>query len=75
LDSSFCLGLRIMSSILSPISWSKPICFPSKMVPCRFRLNLPLVGLGTSSWGYASNLWFSANRVALFHWTLDLKWP
>jgi hypothetical protein len=64
-----------MSSPLSSISFSKPIDFPSKMVPCRFSLNLPLVGLGISSWGYGSNLWLSANRVALFHWTLDLKWP
>ncbi len=54
------------------VFWSKPIDFPSKMVPCRFSLNLPLVGLGPSSKGYGSDLWFSANSIALFHWILDL---
>jgi hypothetical protein len=51
---------------------SKPIDFPSKTVPCRFSLNLSLVGLGPSSKGYGSNLWLSANSIALFHWILDL---
>ncbi len=43
-----------------------------KMVPCRFRLYLSLFGLGPWSKGCGSNLWLSANRIALFHWTLDL---
>ncbi len=46
--------------------------FSSKMVPCRFRLNLSLFGLGPWSKGCGSNLWLLANRIALFHWTLDL---
>jgi hypothetical protein len=46
--------------------------FSSKMVPCRFRLNLSLFGLGPWSEGCGSNLWLLANRIALFHWTLDL---
>jgi hypothetical protein len=41
-------------------------------VPCRFSLDLPLFGLGPSSKGHRSNLWLSSNRIALFHWTLDL---
>jgi hypothetical protein len=51
---------------------SKPIDFPSKMVPCRFSLNLPIFGRGPSFKGHGSNLWLSSNRIALFHWTLDL---
>jgi hypothetical protein len=43
------------------------------MVPCRFSLDLPLIGLGPSSKGHGSNFWLSANRTALFHWTLDLR--
>jgi hypothetical protein len=42
---------------------SKPIDFPFKMVPCKFSLDLPLVGLGSSSKGRGSNLWLSANRI------------
>ncbi len=33
---------------------------------------LPLFGLGPSSKGHGANLWLSSNRIALFHWTLDL---
>ncbi len=70
--------LQIMSSPLSSFFFffgSKPIDFPSKMVPCMFRLDFPLVGLGSSSsqGGGGSNLWLSANRIALLHWTLDLR--
>jgi hypothetical protein len=43
-----------------------------KMVPCRFSLNLSLFGFGPSSKGHGLNLWLSANRIALFHWTLEL---
>jgi hypothetical protein len=50
----------------------EPIDVTSKMVPCRFSLDLPLFGLGPSSKGQRSNLWLSSNRIALFHWTLDL---
>ncbi len=50
----------------------EPIDFLSKMVACRFSLNLPLFGLGPASKGHGSNLWLSSNRSALFHWTLDL---
>jgi len=46
--------------------------FPSKIMLCRFSLDLPLFGLGTSSQGYGSNLWLSSIKVALFHWSLDL---
>ncbi len=48
------------------------IDFPSKMVSCRFSLDLPLFGLGPSSKGLRSNLWLSSNRIDLFHWTPDL---
>ncbi len=55
------------------VFWSKPIHFPSKMVPCRFSLDLPLFGLGPSSKGHGFNLWHSSNRIPLFHLTLNLK--
>jgi hypothetical protein len=43
------------------------------MVPCRFSLDLQLFGLGPLSKGHGFNLSLSANRVALFHWTLDIR--
>jgi hypothetical protein len=43
------------------------------MVPCRFSFNWPIFGLETSSKGHGSNYWLSANRIALFHWTLDVR--
>jgi hypothetical protein len=43
------------------------------MVSCRFSLTLPLFGLGPSSKGRGSNVRLSTNRIALFHWTLDLR--
>jgi hypothetical protein len=52
---------------------SEPIEFPSKMVPCKFSLNLPLSSLGPSSKAHGSNLWPSSNRISLFHWALDLR--
>ncbi len=36
-------------SILAPFFWLEPIDFPSKMVPCKFCLDLPFFGLGPSS--------------------------
>ncbi len=57
---------------MSSFFWSEPIHFPSKMVPCRFSLDLPLFGLRPSSRGHGSNLWLSTNRIGLFNWTLDL---
>jgi len=46
---------------------TEPIDFPSKMVSCRFNLDLPLFGLGPSSKGCGSKLWLPTNRIALFH--------
>jgi hypothetical protein len=40
------------------------LIFPSKQVPCRFRLNLPLFGLGPSSKGLGTNLKLSTNKIA-----------
>ncbi len=60
---------------LSPLIsflWFEPIDFFSKMVPCRFSFDLLLSGLGTSSTGRGSNLCVSIDRIALFHWTLNL---
>ncbi len=34
----------------------------------RFSLDLPLFGAK----GHGSNIWVSANRIGLFHWTLEL---
>jgi hypothetical protein len=42
-------------------------------VSYRFSLNLPLFGLEPSSKGNGSNLWLSANRIVLFHWTLNFR--
>jgi len=42
-------------------------------VPCKFSLNLPLFGLGPSSKGHVFNLQLVSNRIALYHWTLDLE--
>ncbi len=55
------------------VFWSIPIDFPSKMVPCRFRLDLPLFGLEPSSKGHGFNLLLSSNRIPLFHLTSNLK--
>jgi hypothetical protein len=43
------------------------------MVLCMFSLNLPLFGLESSSKSHGSNLLLPSNRIALFHWTLDLE--
>jgi hypothetical protein len=67
------LILHIMSSPFQAHFFGfEPIDFPSKKVPCKFSIHLSLFGLGPSSKGSGSNLWLSSNRIALFHWTLDL---
>ncbi len=49
------------------------LIFLSNSLQCRFSFNLPLFGLGPSFKGHGSSyLWLSSNRIALFHWTLDL---
>jgi len=63
---------KIVHTILFYFLGSKPIDFPTKIVPCRFSLNLSLFGLGPSSKGHGSNLWLLFNRIALFYRTLDL---
>jgi hypothetical protein len=68
-----CLGpaciliLQIMNFPLSSLFWCEPIDFPSKMEPCRCRLDLPVLGLAPSFKRRGSNLWFLANRIVLFH--------
>ncbi len=60
-----------------PFFWFKDLSckFSRSMHEIWFSLDLPLFGLGPSSKGHGSNLWLWANRIALFHWTLDhLKW-
>jgi hypothetical protein len=50
---------------------SESIDFPSKMV-----WHLPSISdslILDPSKGHWSNLWLSANSIALFHWTLDLR--
>jgi hypothetical protein len=59
------------SHLSSFFLWCEPIHFPSKMVPCRFSLDLPLFGLRPSSRGHGSDLWLSTNRIALFNCTFD----
>ncbi len=76
LDHPACiLVLQIMSfsfEVFYRLFWSEPIDFPSKMVPCKFGLDLPLFGLQPLSKVHGSNLWLLTNRIALFHWTLNL---
>jgi hypothetical protein len=49
------------------------IDFHFQMMPCRFNLNLPLFDLGPSHLKARGPIYsFSANRIALIHWTLDL---
>ncbi len=78
MDLALDLSLHLGSSnhelsLLAPFfRWFGPIDFPSKMVPSRFSLDLPLFGLGPSSKGHGSNLWLLLNRIGLFHWTMDL---
>jgi hypothetical protein len=66
------LTSQIMSSLFSSLFWSEPIDFPFEVVLCRFSFNVPHFGLGQFSQGQGFNLWPSSNRIALFHWTLDL---
>ncbi len=76
LDPSFHLGTsnHELSFLTIYIFWSKPIDFLSKMVSCRFSLDLPPFGLGPSSKGHGSNSWLSSIKIALFIgpglWTL-----
>jgi hypothetical protein len=66
------LVLQIMSPPLRSFFVFEEIDFPSKMVPCRFSVNLPSFGLGTSSKGQGFILWLPTNRIVLFqYWTLD----
>ncbi len=51
---------------------SKPIDFLFKMVPCNFSLDLPLVGLGSSSMAVGPIYGSQPIGFVLFHWTLDL---
>ncbi len=78
------LVLQIMSSHLSCFFWGpNQFDFPSKMEPCSFSLDLPLLVLDPHLKAvgpiYGSNLWLSSNRIGLFHWTCNLdshlKWP
>jgi hypothetical protein len=55
---------------------SKPIIFLPKQVPCRFSLNLPLLGLGPLSKGLGTKLkLLGTNKIAWIHWSLDLEGP
>jgi hypothetical protein len=74
LDLAWILVLQMMSTpfLFSFFFRFEPIDFPSKMVPWRFSLYLPLFGFEPSSKGHGSNLWLSSNRITLFHWTLNL---
>jgi hypothetical protein len=49
------------------------LIFPPKQVRCRFSLNLPLFGLGSSSKGLGTNVKLSTNKIARIHWSLDLR--
>ncbi len=62
------LSLKLFSFSLVWTNW-----FSLQNGICRFSLDLPLFGLGPSSKGCGSNLWLPTNRIALFHWTLDLQ--
>ena len=53
--------IQNMSYELSFISWFRPLLLPSKMMPCRRHLTLPLCSFGPSSKDLLSNLHLSAN--------------
>jgi len=67
-------GKEIMSSLfeLFLLLVQTQLMFLPKWCHVGFSLDLPLFGLGHSPKGHGSNLWFSANRIALFDRTLDL---
>jgi hypothetical protein len=53
---------------------SNQLIFTPKWCNVSLALICHFLGLGPSSKGHhGSNLWLSSNRIALFHWTLDLE--
>jgi hypothetical protein len=42
-------------------------------VPRKFKFDSSLFGRGPSSKGGGFALWFSSNKIVLFHWALDLE--
>jgi hypothetical protein len=69
---AYTLVLQTMSSPISSFYFSKPIGFPSKMMPCKLNHNLICLGLEFLSEGLGTNLKLLTNRNAQFHWTLLL---
>ncbi len=69
---AYTLVLQTMSSPISSFFFSKPIGFPSKMMPCKLNHNLICLGLEFLSEGLGTNLKLLTNRNAQFHWTLLL---
>lgn len=69
------LVLLIMSSPLSSFSPSHPIDLPSKMMPSRFGLYLPLFGLGPSSKVTLSSFPSVGHQTAPTHWLHVINLP
>jgi hypothetical protein len=69
---TFILVLQTTSSPLSSFLGSKLVGFPSKMIPCKCHHNLAFLCFRPLSKGLGSNLWFLANGIIQFHWTLPL---
>ncbi len=63
-----CAIFKMKYGIALFLVWTKLI-FPTKQVPCKFRLNLPLFGLGPSSKGLGTNLKLLTNKIAWIHWS------
>jgi hypothetical protein len=59
-------------SPLSSLFRSRPIGFPSKMMPCKLNHNLICFDLEPLSKGLGTNLKLLTNRKNQFHWTLLL---
>jgi hypothetical protein len=61
-----------MSSPFGIVFGLNHLIFPRKQVPCKFSLNLPLLGLGPSTGGVGTNLKLSNDKIAWIHSCLDL---
>jgi hypothetical protein len=70
---SYTLVLQTMNFPLSSCFVSRPIGFPSKMMPRKLNHNLIFFGSRPLPKGLGINLKFLTNRNAQFHWTL-LPW-
>jgi hypothetical protein len=70
LTLSYTLILQTVSSYLSRFFLSRPIDFPSKMMPCKLNHNFICLGPGSLSKSLGTNLKLLTSRNTWFHWIL-----